>query len=178
LIDFLNKQASLGTFPDCQTGHEAPFRRRSSDYCRTPFLPHCDHSTSIMPLAIEIFVFNRKRISIPNKPSMGPPNGNVCAITTNSPKLFSQCAEAGHPYLRRDNLPTPCAYSFVLRALSRANPDGLQNFYRQDRVGRTCIDKQVDDFCAARTCHGRPGKEKVAATRQRVASRQNITTRS
>ena len=129
-----------------------------------------------MPLAVEIFAFSRKRISIPNKPSMGPPKGKVCAMTTTRRNFFG--AETGHPYLRRDNVSTSCGYPFMLRALCRANPDGLQNFYRHDRVGGTCIDKQVDDFCAARTCDRCPGKEKVTATRQRVTSRQNITTKS
>jgi len=58
-----------------------------------------------------------------------------------SAKFFAQCAETPDCHFRGDNVSTPGRNPFVFFARRRADSDGLQNLYREDRVGGTRIDE-------------------------------------
>jgi len=46
------------------------------------------YSISIFPAATAILALMRNKMSMPNKPSTGPPNGRVWAITENRENFF------------------------------------------------------------------------------------------
>ena len=96
----------------------------------------------------------------------------------NPSKLFAQRVESSYSKFRGDNIAAPCGYSLVLLALCRAETDGLKNLHRQDRKGGAYVDEQVDDFCAGWTCNSGSHDQETPSARQRVTSRQNITTKS
>jgi hypothetical protein len=58
-----------------------------------------------------------------------------------SAKFFAQCAETPDRHFRGNNISTPRRDSFVFFARRRADSDGLQNLYREDRISGTRIDE-------------------------------------
>jgi len=59
----------------------------------------------------------------------------------NSTEFFAQCAQASNRDLRSNDVTASGRYSLVLFALGWADADGFQNFYREDRIGGTCVDE-------------------------------------